>query len=470
MKNYNLTNKIYLIIFFLITNFFYLNSLYKNKIYSLNLAIFTIILILIIFSNLFFFFIKKELDYFPINFFFNLYILITTLFFFNNIDYIYKNIYSSLFHDLDFKSYNLDLNNFIKFSENSLFVLILTTLFFNLGFFLNIFFFKKKNFNFFDQINEIKLIKLNIFIIFIKIILFITNFFIGSYLNQLLNPTNLLIVSLNFYLLIKFNKFKLYYLLIILFIFFENLISTLALYNNIILLILCSTIFYSVKKKISLILLIILSLWVLLGQSYKNIFRIYAKNFFSQKIIFFDKAVSTNTNNLNNYGLRPIIIRGTEPVLSLIRIQELELLSNKKIRKDTLGILKYSLIPRFLYNSKPKQEYGEWYTENFFNLYKLNPAAKQTTTYNITWPIDFYLNQGLKGSIIISFFVGYLLSLIIFIFSRFSSNNIHFLLGVSVLSNLSIPDFNFSLMFSPILLQYLFLFFIVKIFLIIESK
>ena len=56
------------------------------------------------------------------------------------------------------------------------------------------------------------------------------------------------------------------------------------------------------------------------------------------------------------------------------------------------------------------------------------------------------------------------MSLLLSTFTKYNQNNIQYILGISVFANLSFPDFNISLMLSPIFLQLLILFFNVKIY------
>ena len=88
----------------------------------------------------------------------------------------------------------------------------------------------------------------------------------------------------------------------------------------------------------------------------------------------------------DGYDTNPLILRLTEPIISLVRILQFEKIKKKEIKKDTLSILKFALIPRFIYPKKPKQEFAHWYTEYFFNVYEKNPLAMKTVTFNIPWP------------------------------------------------------------------------------------
>ena len=84
-----------------------------------------------------------------------------------------------------------------------------------------------------------------------------------------MNPINMLIVAISFYLLISFEKNKLINFFIIFFIFLENSLLTFAIYKNIILLIICFIILYNFKKKISLTIFCLILAWVFSGQILK---------------------------------------------------------------------------------------------------------------------------------------------------------------------------------------------------------
>ena len=287
--------------------------------------------------------------------------------------------------------------------------------------------------------------------------------------SNLLNPINLLLVSVSYYLIINYNNNKKINFIIILFIFIENFLLTAALYKNTILLILLIVIFYKVKKKFSFLLIIFLLIWVILGQGFKNSLRLnFNYNFFDNKIEKLDE-IKNSIKNSKNFQPRSILLRSTEPITSLMRIKEFEIFENKIIKKDTMSILIYALIPRALYPNKPKQDFAVWYTEYFHKQYNTN-LKSSSFTHNIFWPSDFYLNQRYYGSIFISFIVGFIICFFVLFFSNFNSANINFLLGISVLSSLTLPDYNISMMLSPIVLQYLFLFLIIRFLLFIDKK
>ena len=167
---------------------------------------------------------------------------------------------------------------------------------------------------------------------------------------------------------------------------------------------------------------------------------------------------------LKKFDGNPIVLRLSEPIISLMRVLEFEKIKSKNIHKDTLSILFYSPIPRFILKDKPTQNFAYWYTDYFFDIYQFKEFDfTKTVTYNIFWPSDFYINFGIFGNTIFALVFGIFISLFLLILANFNSNNIQFLLGISIFSSLSLPDYNLSLMLSPILLQYLIIFSLIKL-------
>ncbi len=459
MKKFIQLNKIYFTILTIITIFIYVFSIKKNGISDIDLIFLSSVLLLLIFLFNYIFIIKYEIHFFPISVFFNLYFLICTLFFIFNYNQI--NFY-------DYKDTFVPIGNitFLNLSNETFKILILTILFLNLGFLLSFLIFKKKRFNFFPELNEIQLIRLNFFLLITKLFFIIIQLLFNRYIAELINPINLLIVSICFYSFIFFKTNRLLNILIVFLIFLENVFLTFSIYKNIILLTICFVIIYNLKKEISNVLLALLICWVLLGQSFKFDFRTYYSESYKKELSLSDGSIENTL--FDNYETRPVILRLTEPIVSLIRILQVERIEKKEIKKDTISILKYSLIPRALYPNKPKQTYATWYTDYFFEAHK--KAENSSVTYNIFWPSDFYLNFRYLGSTVFAFIVGVILSLLSLILSNLKTNNIHYLFGLSIISGLTFPDYNLSLMLSPIILQVLILIFLLKFFIFIIKR
>jgi len=484
MKKFDLYNKIYLSILSVVSFFILFYSFKENNIDNISVYLFSFLLIFIILLLTFYFIIINHISFYPINVLFNLYILITILFFLYNFDDIFNNIYPGLFN-------KLDKNIFLDLFYDSLKILILTVLFFNAGFFLTLKLFGKVQYNFLPKLNEIEFIRLNFFLLLAKLLFIISYIVIGKGFFELQKPISLLIVLISFYSLIFFEKNKLLNLFIIFFIFFENSVMTLSVYKNMILLIVLFIITYNLKKKISIFIIILLLAWVNFGQAYKNSIRWYLTSPQNQKYLehlnlsdevlkMFRELYLKDSPGLigdtaiekivKNYQQRPLILRLSEPVVSLIRILEFQKIKKKEIKKDTLSILKYSMIPRFLFKNKPKQDFAAWYTDHFFNIYDEPGFSPSIVTYNIFWTSDFYINFKYLGSTILSFVIGVFLSIILILITNYKTNNINYLFGVSIMSGITLPDYNFSLMFSPLFLQFVFILLMLKIIMKVIGK
>ena len=102
------------------------------------------------------------------------------------------------------------------------------------------------------------------------------------------------------------------------------------------------------------------------------------------------------------------------------------------------------------------------FSEYFFNVYEKEPKTRKTVTYNIFWPSDFYINFQYFGSTIFALIVGAILSLFSLVLTNYKSNNLHYFLGLSLISSFSFPDYNLSLTLSPFFLQVFILIILLK--------
>ena len=458
MKKFIQINKSYFFILSGFSLFFLFFGIKKNNIGDIDLILLSLFLIILILTLCYTSIVSYQIHFYPVNVFFNLYILVCYLYFLYNFNFSFLDIYPRYFDIIDQTTFN-------SLSIEAVKVLITTVLFFNLGFFLIFKLFREKIFNFLPELNEIQFLKLNIFLLIIKLFFLIIFLSANKQIPELTNPINLLIVSISFYSICFFKSNRFLNLFIILFIFFENAILGFAIYKNIILLTVCFIINYNLKKEISKVILGLLLLWVFIGQPLKFDFR----TLYSQGINEVPKE-NNQTQIFNDYNGKPVILRMAEPVLSLIRILEFEKIKKKEIKKDTLSILKYSLIPRIFYTHKPKQDFSTWYTDYFFNVWNRDELTRETVTFNIFWTSDFYINYQYSGSTVLAFIVGAFLSLLSLIFSNFKSNNIHYLFGLSIISALTFPDYNLSLALSPIFLQTLILIFVLKFLIFIIKR
>ena len=450
MKNFKRINKYYFLFLCFFTICIFFLSLKKANINNLEFIFLSVVFILVILIFNFFFLIKHQIKFYPINILFNLYFLISFLFFLFNFEYVFQKTYPSLFNPLSKNEFYFLVNETVK-------ILLIFSFFFNIGFYIVFKYFNNTKINILPKLNEIDLLRLNFFLLLIKLILILNFNFFNIKIAEIENPLTLLIALNSFYLIIIYKNNYIINSLVIFFIFLENSILTFSVYKNAILFVASFIIIYNLKKKISLLLISVLILWVIFGQSYKVTLRDNFK--ISENYLISKKADKINI--LTKYDVNPVILRLTEPVVSLIRITEFEKIKKKNIQNDTLSILAYSPLPRFLVKNKPEQNFAAWYTSYFFDIYRID-ELKKTVTYNIFWPSDLYINFGFNGIIISSLIFGILLSLLLSTFTKYNQNNIQYILGISVFANLSFPDFNISLMLSPIFLQLLILFSMLK--------
>ncbi len=449
MKKFIQINKIYFSIVVILSIFFLFLSIKKNYIDDIDLILLSCLLTLIILVFSYLTVIHYQIHFYPINVFFNLYILVCYLYFIYNFNYINTVTYVWYFNFLSQSS-------FINMSKEASKLLIFTMFFFNLGFLLSSRILKERRFNFLPELNELELLRLNFFLLLAKLLFITITFLFNKNIPQLYNPINLLIVCICFYSFIFFKKNRVLNFFIIFLIFIENSLLTFSIYKNLILLTVCFIITYNLKKKVSNILLGLLILWVLMGQTFK----FDARNYYVDRT---DKSqANPETVLFDDYDTNPLILRLSEPIVSLVRILELEKIHKKEIKKDTISILKFALIPRFIYPNKPKQEFAQWYTEYFFNVYEKEPKTRKTVTYNIFWPSDFYINFQYFGSTIFALIVGAILSLFSLVLTNYKSNNLHYFLGLSLISSFSFPDYNLSLTLSPFFLQVFILIILLK--------
>ncbi len=474
MKKFLLVNKIYFFSLSILSFSLLIFNFNKNNLsIDSEIGLITLFLIFVIFLFNYVFIIKETISEYPINIFFNLYILINILVFTYNFNYIYDNTYFNIFYHEQNEPY-IDFYIFLELYKKAIVIVLLTVIFLNFGFILTKKLIKNKIFNFFPELKEQDFLRLIFFLLIIKLISIFIFLFFNIIVPELINPINLLIVGISFYSLIHFEKNKLINIFIILFIFFENIFLTYAIYKNIILLVICFIIIYNYKKKISLIIFCLILVWVFLGQTFKVNFRQNQVNNATVQEQNLNNNTEVEVQELNlkipEFNPRPVVLRLTEPVVSLIRIKDLERIKKKIVKKDTISIMAYSLIPRLFYKDKPEQDFAVWYTDYFFNVYQLNENAKKTVTYNIFWPSDFYLNFNYYGSIILSFIFGFILSLISKILTNFQSSKLHFLFGLSIISGLTFPDYNISLMLSPVLLKTIILFILLKILILLIKR
>ena len=229
MKTFELENKVYFSILSIFSFGILLYCLIKINIIDFEWIILSFGLVSVILLTSYYFVIIDRIKFYPINIFFNLYFLISFLFFLYNFEYILNKTYSDTFSQIEF-------NDFYFLTKEVIKLLTLTVLFLNLGFILVEKLLKKKNFNFLPNLSELDLLRLNFFLISIKLIFILGNFFFDINIKEIENPLSLLIASISFYLILLNKKNNFINLLIISYLFCENAIMTYSIYKNTILL------------------------------------------------------------------------------------------------------------------------------------------------------------------------------------------------------------------------------------------
>ena len=235
MKKFLLINKIYFFLLVFLSFSFLIFNFNKNNLFlNGEITFLTFLLTCAIFLFNYFFIIKEKISEYPINIFFNLYLLINILFFTYNFNFIYENTYYNLFYFQTNETY-LDFNTFIDLYNHSISIIFLSVIFFNFSFILTKKFFKKKIFNFFPEFHELDFLRLTFFLLLIKLLSIFIFLLFKKSVPELTNPLNMLIVAISFYSLVHFEKNKFINFFIISFIFIENSVLTFGLYKNIIL-------------------------------------------------------------------------------------------------------------------------------------------------------------------------------------------------------------------------------------------
>jgi hypothetical protein len=116
-----------------------------------------------------------------------------------------------------------------------------------------------------------------------------------------------------------------------------------------------------------------------------------------------------------------------------------------------------SLVPRFIYPEKPKEQAGLL----FGYRYGFTPDANDTTSFNIPWMVELLANFGVHGVLIGMALFGALLSLLNRYFNAEGMTDLEFLIGLTIMFRLGYQESNFSVMTGslPLLFASLYLYF-----------
>ena len=154
----------------------------------------------------------------------------------------FKKHTPSLFNPLSKNEFYFLVNETVK-------ILLIFSFFFNIGFYIVFKYFNNTKINILPKLNEIDLLRLNFFLLLIKLILILNFNFFNIKIAEIENPLTLLIALNSFYLIIIYKNNYIINSLVIFFIFLENSILTFSVYKNAILFVASFIIIYNLKRK-----------------------------------------------------------------------------------------------------------------------------------------------------------------------------------------------------------------------------
>jgi hypothetical protein len=99
-------------------------------------------------------------------------------------------------------------------------------------------------------------------------------------------------------------------------------------------------------------------------------------------------------------------------------------------------------IPRFIYNNKPREEFGNEFGRRYHVI------SEKETSWNLPWITEAYINFGLYGIFFLGLLLPMLFILIDFYLKKLLNNPDLFITGLTTYLLLSLPESNISLMLS----------------------
>lgn len=127
---------------------------------------------------------------------------------------------------------------------------------------------------------------------------------------------------------------------------------------------------------------------------------------------------------------------------------------------DTIMPLLYNWIPRVLWSDKPMAVLGnEW-----SKLYGIIDETDFTTSWNLPWIVELYINFGRVGIVFGMFLIGGFIFGVDRLFSNLSASGLIYCVGVAVIANLWYAESNIALTFGNLFTKIIFLFFALSIF------
>ncbi len=373
----------------------------------------------------------------------------------------------------------------------TLIIINIAIIFLNIGYFLLYKVFQKERSGFkFLEVNKYN--KLIIIAIFFLLINFLNKFyfFIPSNLNQIIVPIIIISFSILFYSIIKFKDFKnFFYLLIILFTIFLEILSSSYVFPAILVLI-YFVIYFKVNGKIPIIQILLFALFFFTLHLYKNEFRLNlifsnlnpvdrSKIFLqfyssviksdSNEFIILDeeqkKKFVKDTNadpvrqRLNNWRL-------AHSFSSLIILVEKTPSSINYFKGETYKILLSKLIPRVIWNEKPSDTIANYIGRKYHVL----DNKDNSTSWNLPIINEAYINFGIYGVILISFLLGILVRIFTVIFSINNFKNAETHIGVYLCCSTFFWEPHLSLVYGGIYYPIIFLYFFMSMLIYILNR
>jgi hypothetical protein len=384
---------------------------------------------------------------------------------------------------LEFISKNINLYNH-NILLKTLLIILLGIFFFNFTYFISKNFFKVRSvegnqlFNVDDTNNK----KIFIFILVIYLI------YLNNYYFNFFNIPRKFLIPLLFFLFIYstiiFFKSKKFLIKLIIFILNINILiveyssSSFALPMQLLISILITYVF--LKKKIPYFFVLIFFIIFLIFHGLKADYRSFTK-----KIEDNNKSTENLSENsykryyqfLNFYKIkiRELAIDKKNYISNIINVTFLNnagrvshsfsslliIVSKTPEKIDYLygGSYKPLLtkfIPRFIYYNKPKEDYGNFFGHRYEILYPTDFG----TSWNIPVINESYANFGIFGVILVMSLLGFFIRLLVSKFSVSNYNNLEFVVGIAITTQLFFLESNLSLVIGNILINIILLYII----------
>lgn len=469
MKNFivldNRKIRYFLKIIFLISLIYFLKLFIQSKI---NLNVFTALIYLFFIHYFLFyvyFFLQKEKNYIPI------YPLI----------FFYHLATCSIYFYFNQELKPIWLNNKF-FVYPDIFTLIkifsLSLIFFSLGYFiLNFANLKKISFNF-NQIDKYERYLITAFLLFIP--LYYLNYELGiiklNILSQLKQPIIIFILS---YLQIKYLLSKKFFFLlclivILIFLFIIEVSFGATVFPFIMISVLFLLNFYK-KQEINLVNILLIFLFIYVVHSLKYDIRLATWSYETkQDIKSSEDKLDTNTKNsdilnrikksadvymstgvdqilngINNVGQQKRLFHASTTLQ--VAISQTPSNINFYEGKSYKNLL-YKFVPRFLYEDKPKEEWGNFWGKRY------NAVQKDDFITSWNFPIlsEFYANFGVKGIIFGMFFLGLLIKILLIFLSFNFEQPVLLSMASTIMINFFFLENNLSLILGAVIQQLLF--------------